>query len=325
MYHADPADEAEPSGNPVAIRFIQQLSLFILFVFIVSCQHQQSKPKKPTPVVKTDTVVIVKKQKVVHVKPQKPVKQKKKIYLTFDDGPNKGTKNVLDIVQQENIPVTFFIVGEHVFASTSQTAVWDSLKAAANIELCNHSYTHAHNRYDKFYQEPGTVVKDMERTKEELLPDNNIVRAPGRNSWRIDSLHFTDIKKSKRAMDSLQQAGFIVMGWDLEWHYDPKTLQVKNTADEMLLQVDSMFKKGKTKYPDNLVILAHDQVYHSAADSLQLREFIQKLKTREDYELSLVSGYPAIIRQQPVVADSLKIVVVSIPADTVRKIKADSL
>lgn len=325
MYHADPADEAEPSGNPVATRSIQQLSLFILFVFIVSCQHRQSKMKAAKLAVKTDTAAaIVKKQKTVIVKQKKPAKQKKKIYLTFDDGPNKGTQNVLDIVQQENIPVTFFIVGEHVFASTSQAAVWDSLKAATNIELCNHSYTHAHNRYDKFYEEPGTVVKDMERTKEELLPDNNIVRAPGRNSWRIDSLHFTDIKKSKRAMDSLQQAGFIVMGWDLEWHYDPRTLQVKNTADEMLLQVDSVFKKGKTKYPDNLVILAHDQVYHSAADSLQLREFIQKLKTREEYELSLVSGYP-VIRQQSVVADSLKTEVGSIPADTIRRIKADSL
>jgi hypothetical protein len=35
--------------------------------------------------------------------------------------PTKEQKNVLDIVQQEDIPVTFFIVGEHVFASVSQT------------------------------------------------------------------------------------------------------------------------------------------------------------------------------------------------------------
>src|SRR6186713_46594 len=55
------------------------------------------------------------------VKVAAPVKKKKKkIYLTFDDGPNKGTRNVLDIVKGENIPVTFFIVGEHVFASVNQ-------------------------------------------------------------------------------------------------------------------------------------------------------------------------------------------------------------
>src|SRR5689334_11102870 len=49
-----------------------------------------------------------------------PKKKKKKIYLTFDDGPNKGTRKVLHIAQEEQVPVTFFIVGEHVFASTTQ-------------------------------------------------------------------------------------------------------------------------------------------------------------------------------------------------------------
>jgi len=224
-------------------------------------------------------------------------KKKKRIYLTFDDGPNKGTQNVLDILQQENIPATFFIVGEHVFASAGQARTWDSLLKAKNIELCNHSYTHAHNRYDKFYEHPDTVVKDIQRTQEELLPNNTIVRAPGRNSWRIDSLHYTDIRKSKAAMDSLQQAGFIVMGWDLEWHYDPKTFVVKNSADELLNQVDSIFRKGKTKTADNLVLLAHDQVYGKPTDSFQLRQFIQKLKQKDEYEIALVSNYPGIRRQ----------------------------
>ena len=221
-------------------------------------------------------------------------KKKKKIYLTFDDGPNKGTMNVLNILQQENVPATFFIVGEHVFMSKEQAATWDSLLHAKNIELCNHSYTHANNRYSKFYKDPQKVVKDVELTKEKLLPDNEIVRAPGRNSWRIDSLHYTDIKKSKAAIDSLQAAGFIVMGWDLEWHYNPKTLVLKNSADELLKQVDSLFAKKKTKVADNLVLLAHDQVYNSKEYSIQLREFVQKLKNSDEYELSIVSNYPAI-------------------------------
>ena len=76
-------------------------------------------------------------------------KKKKKIYLTFDDGPNKGTQNVLDIVKGENIPVTFFIVGEHVFASVNQNNTWDSLQMAKQVEICNHSYTHAlHNKFE---------------------------------------------------------------------------------------------------------------------------------------------------------------------------------
>ena len=224
-------------------------------------------------------------------------KKKKKIYLTFDDGPNKGTKNVLDILEQENVPATFFIVGEHVFGSHAQAETWDCLQSAKNIELCNHSYSHAlHNRYAKFYKNPMAVVRDVERTKEKLLPDDEIVRVPGRNSWRIDSMRFTDIKKSKAAIDSLQKAGFIVVGWDLEWHFDSKTLIVKNTADQLLAQVDSVFSNGKTRTPGNLVLLAHDQAYRTKNDSLQLREFVQKLKQKGEYELSLVNSYPGITK-----------------------------
>lgn len=220
-------------------------------------------------------------------------KKKKKIYLTFDDGPNKGTQNVLDIVKDEKIPVTFFIIGEHVYASINQNITWDSLQATEGIEICNHSYTHAeHNHFEKFYQSPDSVVNDFQRSQDSLQLTNNIVRTPGRNAWRIDSLQFTDLKKSKAAVDSLQKAGFIVMGWDLEWHYDHKELTVKNSADDLLRQIDSVFNNKKTKSPEHLVLLAHDQVYGKTKDSAELRLLIQKLKLNEEYELSIASSYP---------------------------------
>ena len=233
----------------------------------------------------------VKKETVQVAAPVK--KKKKKIYLTFDDGPNKGTQNVLDIVKDEKIPVTFFIIGEHVYASINQNITWDSLQTTEGIEICNHSYTHAeHNHFEKFYQSPDSVVSDFQRSQDSLQLKNNIVRTPGRNAWRIDSLQFTDLKKSKAAVDSLQKAGFIVMGWDLEWHYDPKELTVMNNSDDLLKQIDSVFNNNKTKSPENLVLLAHDQVYKKSKDSTELRQLIQKLKLKEEYELSLVTSYP---------------------------------
>jgi peptidoglycan-N-acetylglucosamine deacetylase len=50
-------------------------------------------------------------------------------------------------------------------------------------------------------------------------------------------------------------------------------------------------------------VLAHDQVYQKSGDSMQLRDFIQKLKKKDEYELSLVSNYPGIIKET---IDSLK-------------------
>lgn len=285
------SDDDGESANHIYYNCIYNYRIPILIVvYLMACSRpvQDGKLKiKPASKNNSD-----KKETVQVVAPVK--KKKKKIYLTFDDGPNKGTKNVLDIVNDEKVPVTFFIVGEHVFASVNQNNTWDSLRIAEQIEICNHSYTHAHNKYDKFYQSPDSVVADFQRATDSLDLKNNIVRTPGRNTWRIDSLQFTDLKKSKAAVDSLQNAGFIVMGWDLEWHFDHKELTVKNSADDLIKQIDSVFNNKKTKSPEHLVLLAHDQAYYKAKDSTELRLLIQKLKLKDEYELSIASTYPGV-------------------------------
>ena len=284
--HPTTSDEPEPSHR-TALRILVITSFFLL-----TCTRTFKQPK-PMFVVAAKDSIITDTVKPVVVK----TKKKKKIYLTFDDGPNKGTQNVLNIMQEEQVPVTFFVVGEHVYASNAQQQTWDSLTTAKDIEICSHSYTHAwHNSFNKFYQHPDSMVKDFIRAQDSLQLNNNVVRTPGRNAWRIDSLHYTDLKASKVAIDSLQNAGFTVLGWDLEWHYDPKTLAVKNTADELMNSVDSVFNHNKTKNPDNLVLLAHDQVYNKSSDSLELRQFIKKLKIKDEYELSFVSAYPGIAK-----------------------------
>ncbi|HYO22406.1 MAG TPA: polysaccharide deacetylase family protein [Flavisolibacter sp.] len=227
-------------------------------------------------------------------KPGKKGNKKKKLYITFDDGPNKGTRNVLHIVQDEGVPVSFFIVGEHVFASPTQARLWDSLKIARQIELCNHSYSHAHSRYESYYAQPDSVVADFRRTHDSLNLANTVARTPGRNIWRIDTLQFTDLKRSAVAADSLQKAGFKLMGWDLEWHFDHKTMCVVTTAEKMVAQIDSVFKHNRTKNKDHLVLLAHDQAYAKSEDSFQLRQFFQLLK-QKDYELSLATEYPGAV------------------------------
>ena len=285
------SDDDGESANHIYYNYIYSYRIPVLIiVYLVACTKPvQDGKMRIKPSVKNNSE---KKETVQAVTPVK--KKKKKIYLTFDDGPNKGTKNVLDIVNDEKVPVTFFIVGEHVFASVNQNNTWDSLRIAEQIEICNHSYTHAHNKYEEFYQSPDSVIADFQRAHDSLDLKNNIVRTPGRNTWRIDSLQFTDLKKSKAAVDSLQKAGFIVMGWDLEWHFDHKELTVKNSADDLLRQIDSVFSNKKTKSPEHLVLLAHDQAYQKAKDSTELRQLIKKLKLKDEYELSIASGYPGI-------------------------------
>lgn len=276
-----------PSANRIKI-FILLLSL--LFVFVISCTKKEKGSFTEKKIVANP--VIRQQQKNTATTLVKPILRKKKIYLTFDDGPNRGTMNVLNAVKEENIPVSFFIVGKHVFDSPQQQATWQQLKEDSTIELCNHSYTHALNHYTKFYQNPAGVIKDFEESAGKLGFDNNVARMPGRNAWRIDSIDHTDIKESSAAIDSAHKAGFAIMGWDIEWMFDHKTFALTTDTDLLLRRIQNMLDASTTRTPGHLVLLAHDQAFQTQESVAQLHYLIQQLKNNPQYVLELAGNYP---------------------------------
>ncbi|MDB5203197.1 MAG: hypothetical protein JWQ27_2606 [Ferruginibacter sp.] len=222
------------------------------------------------------------------------VRKKKTIYLTFDDGPNKGTQKLINIIDAEQIPATMFLVGEHVYGSREQHNIYDSLVCNKFIEIANHSFTHAfENRYRRFYDLPDSVVNDFERCADSLQLTSNIVRTPGRNIWRTKNISSTDIKTTSAAADSLLTKGFTAVGWDLEWHFtnDQRLVQ---TDSQLLRQIDSVFVNKKTKTADQLVLLAHDRSFFSSTDSSALHRLIIELKKLDEYNFETVSKYPGL-------------------------------
>ncbi|PWU01339.1 MAG: hypothetical protein C5B52_07485 [Bacteroidetes bacterium] len=278
-------ETSSEEGEQATSKIFLPLLLSLLFLACKKTIHEM-KPVKVNHVQKTiiDTI-----QKTTTALPKK---KKKKLYLTFDDGPNKGSSKVLHIAEEEQVPISMFIIGEHVYASRYQTEVFDSIENSGLVEICNHSYTHAwQNHYEKFYSNPDSAVKDFARCADSLHLENKIVRMPGRNIWRTENTSSTDIKRSASTGDSLESAGYSVIGWDLEWTYDGKNLELKMDADSILKEIDTAYARNLTKYPDHLVFLAHDQVYADPNDSAQLHMFIRKLK-QKDYELLTISKYP---------------------------------
>src|SRR5258708_2572876 len=61
------------------------------------------------------------------------------IALTFDDGPNANTEEVLDVLKKYNIKATFFIVGN---MAHKHPATLKRIAAEGHL-LANHSATHA--------------------------------------------------------------------------------------------------------------------------------------------------------------------------------------
>jgi|GEM_PF-878490 len=227
---------------------------------------------------------------------EKELPKKKRIFMTFDDGPNLGTRNLLTILKEEKVPATMFLIGLHTKASPEQKLMWEQLQTFPDIELFNHSYSHAwRNRFTGFYKNPDSVISDFNRAQAMMMLKEPIARTPGRNAWRIDSITRTDLLKNKPVIDSLQRkGGYVLIGWDLEWQFNHKNAQAVQTPDQLMAQVDHMFSSNKTLKPDNLVILAHDQMWRTSTDSLKLHEFIRKLKARPGYELALITEYPGV-------------------------------
>jgi peptidoglycan-N-acetylglucosamine deacetylase len=60
-------------------------------------------------------------------------------YLTFDDGPNPGvTQGILEVLERERVPATFFMVGRHVERHPSTAAA----VAQSQHAIGNHTYSH---------------------------------------------------------------------------------------------------------------------------------------------------------------------------------------
>ncbi|MES2430540.1 MAG: polysaccharide deacetylase family protein [Bacteroidota bacterium] len=282
----DPDPAAAKDGNQIVVQLFKTTVITVAFISCYKHNREDNPSLANIHFTLPDSVATEKKTVLLK-------KKKRTIYLTFDDGPNKGTRKVMQIARQEQMPITMFLIGEQVYGSKEQTATYDSILQCNYVQIANHSYTHAHHQYEKFYAVPDSAVKDFIRCADSLKLTYNIVRTPGRNIWRTDAISSTDLKSSRAAADSLQKNGMTVIGWDLEWHYD-KDLKLKNTGDEMINQVDSMFVKEQTKTPNELVILAHDQVYADASDSAELHSFMQKLKNKDEYNFDVISNYPSI-------------------------------
>lgn len=281
-----------PAISSVIFRIRPQLPLVLFALLVIaSCTEKKEQEIIIKPVTPDSTAIKEKARIDSLAKANDP---RKKIYLTFDDGPNAGTMNVLNAVIEEQVPVSFFVVAKHVYDSREQRLTWEKLKTTPGIELCNHSYSHAGNRYSKFYRDPQKVIADFKRSNDSLQFSNKVARMPGRNAWRIDSIRNTDVKESRIAIDSVYLAGFSIMGWDVEWGFDHQTFAPDADTSLLFRRIENLLNDEATKKPGHLVLLAHDQAFRTEEDIQLLKAVLRYFKNNPEYELLPASRYPGV-------------------------------
>ena len=275
-------------GKPNILTFLGMASAIgVAAIFANSC-NKKEPVEREIPLKKNPETKVV-KQEVNEIEDD----NRRVIYLTFDDGPNKGTENLLKIVEKHKIPITSFVVGKHIFGSKKQLQEFEKLQNDTLVEIANHSFSHANNKYSEYYNNPEQVVQDFNQVRDSANLKTYIARTPGRNIWRLNNVNETDIKKSKEAADLLQTNNYKLVGWDLEWKHDGR-MQLKDSHEVMLKRIDSIFYNDLEKTSRHLVLLSHDQYLTDESSVNELDLLITKLQKSQRFRFKKISSYPEI-------------------------------
>jgi peptidoglycan-N-acetylglucosamine deacetylase len=221
------------------------------------------------------------------------VSHKRSVYLTFDDGPNKGTPHVLRLLDSMQTPASFFVIGSHIDATPRQKSTFDSISRHPLMDVVNHTYHHGHNRYSSFYKDKSLVLGDFDEMKKFHNINTNIIRTPANNSWRTCTVDYDTNTKISDAVDYLYDHNYSVVGWDIEWKA-AKNKQLIRDAQSLKAEVDKYFEEKQSVTMDHVVILLHDQHFANAKNIKTLRTFIQLLSEDSSIQIKKISEYPHI-------------------------------
>ena len=217
----------------------------------------------------------------------------KYLYLSFDDGPLFGTSACISVCEDENVQATFFQVGLHQSRSNWGKKLYNRIVSRPDLFLlCNHTFTHTYGKYVQFYKQPDAALADFIHAAKVLQTTNNIVRLPGNNGWRTDSIQYSS-KMVRPLINKLDSAGFNVVGWDVEWNYKKNGRPIQS-ATFMAKMVDSLFAMKANKTKNHLVVLMHDHMFKNEVDSVQLVQFIELLKYGNRYQFATLNQYPGL-------------------------------
>lgn len=164
-------------------------------------------------------------------------------YLTFDDGPSKSvTPLILDLLKQENIKATFFVLGSRVDLNPSLV----QREYNEGHYIANHGYSHI---YKDIYSSPQAVLDEYNRAQNaiknalKLDYDGHLFRFPGGATGG----KYKDVKKEAKALLNENNISYI------DWNALSQDSAGAKTREAL---IDNIKKTVGEK--QSVVILMHD-------------------------------------------------------------------
>lgn len=210
---------------------------------------------------------------------------KKKVYLTFDDGPGQYTDELLDVLAKYNVKATFFVIGK---SDKHSIKMYQRIKKEGHT-LAMHSYTH---RYDKIYKSMKAFSQDFNKLSDLIYKATGerpkYYRFPGGSSNSVSKLPMTDF------ISFLNKKGITYFDWNV---INGDATGKKLSTKQMIQNVMSGVKQHDTS-----IVLLHDSVSKNTTVK-SLPNLLKKLQ-EEDYVILPITKYTKPI--QHVKAKSVK-------------------
>lgn len=168
----------------------------------------------------------------------------KRAFLTFDDGPSKNTNDILNILKDNNIKATFFVLGSQVeiFPETTNR-IYDE-----GHFIANHGYSH---KYSSIYQSTEQILNEYNQCNQIVA---NTINVPEYNSHLFrfpgGSVGGKYAKIKSQAVPVLEQNDILYVDWN---SLTGDSEQV-NPTEEYLMNNLQKTTEGK----NSLVVLMHD-------------------------------------------------------------------
>lgn len=185
-----------------------------------------------------------------------------------------------------------FLIGNKVLQNDTSYRVFQAFGENPFIEIGNHSYSHAGEKFRLYYQHPAGVLSDFILNADTLRLAYKTGRLPGRNIWRIGNRSRHDLPDGKAAADSLVRNGYTIFGWDIEWNCPSFVGRSMQSADEIIIEIEGMVSGKRGFTPNHIVILFHDCMLGDETGQSELSLFIGKIKRDPRYRFAHLSEYP---------------------------------
>lgn len=135
------------------------------------------------------------------------------VCLTFDDGPSKNTTPILEILDREQVPATFFVCAQD--ANENYMPLVADI-AAAGHQIALHSATH---QYSKIYASTDAFWQDMKALRQALEPYVDVesidwLRFPG-GSTNTVSRRYGGRGLMQQLKEEVTAKGYAYVDWNV--------------------------------------------------------------------------------------------------------------